>query len=356
MKLTMRAWRHDLVLVKPYRLSFATLPQFETNYIAVEGEGRTGYGEVSPLPGYGGETIEQSTEALAEAGRQLAMGKPVAEVIAGLVPDYPMTASGLACAFETWKEGEAVAFNAPISDPVPLAALCAGNTPEAMAAEAKRLASTGSTVFKLKTGREPGLEESLTRAAAKELPAGGTMRLDANQAYAPGDALELCRRLEDMGGFALLEQPFKPDMWEECAKLAASTTFPLMTDESVWSKEDIHRSKECGAKYVKLKLCKHPGMAASVALIEEARSLGLGIVYGNGVQTALGNHLEARVHRRCGLKTATEANGFLKVKEHPFQADMTVEDGMIIDHGLRIDQKALARGKLIVEAAVTGEV
>ncbi len=352
MKLLFRAWHHSLPLRRPYRLSFATLERFETFYVALEGEGRIGFGEITPLPGYGGETVEQASRALTEAKGELATGKPAAAVAARLAPKYPFTASGLACAFETWAEGESEAFMAPLLAAVPLAGLCAGNTPAEMVAEARRLIGDGFTVFKLKAGRSPETEEALVRAAAKELPPGGSLRLDANQAYGYEDALELCRRLEDLGEVALLEQPFKPEMWSECARLTSSTSFPIMLDESIWVKEEISRAVEVGAKHVKLKLCKHPGLAATGAMVEEARRCGLGIVYGNGVQTALGNHLEARAHLNLGLSTATEANGFAKVKEHPFSSGLTVSRGKLVDHGLGVNIAALATGRLVAEAVV----
>jgi L-alanine-DL-glutamate epimerase-like enolase superfamily enzyme len=141
-------------------------------------------------------------------------------------------------------------------------------------------------------------------------------------------------------------------MWSECERLTSSTSFPIMLDESIWTGEDISRAAACGAKHVKLKLCKHPGMAASVALIEEARRHGLGVVYGNGVQTALGNHLEARVHLTCGLSTAIEANGFVKVKDHPFPSRLEVSGGKLVDRGLGLVTGALTSGRVIVETVV----
>lgn len=355
MKLKFRAWHHSLPLRKPYRSSLSVLEGFEVFYVALEGEGRIGFGEISPLPKYGGETVEETARALAGAASELAAGKPAGEVLLQLVAHkYPCTASGLACAFETWAEGETEAFLSPLLSEVPMAALCAGETPAEMTAEAQRLVGEGFTVFKLKAGKAPEIEEALVRAAARELPPGGSMRLDANQAYSLDEALELCRRLEDLGAMALLEQPFKPGMWSECARLISSTSFPIMLDESIWTKEDILRAVECGAKIVKLKLCKHPGMAGTAAMVEEARRHNIEIVYGNGVQSALGNHLEVRAHLRFGLSTATEANGFAKVKDHPFRSGLTVSRGKIVDQGISVTTEALATGRLVAETVIKG--
>jgi L-Ala-D/L-Glu epimerase / N-acetyl-D-glutamate racemase len=352
LRLALRAWHHTLLLRKPYRLSFAVLDRFETLYVSLEGEGRAGFGEITPLPGYGGETIDAARRGLGESARELAAGVPLGEIAASLHRTHPFTSSGLVCAFETWAEGESEGFSAALPGPVPLAGLCAGDTPDAVRAEARRLIEGGYLVLKMKAGRAPELEESLVRAAARELPPRGSIRLDANQAYSPDQALELCHRLEDLAAVALLEQPFRPEMWTECQRLASSTSFPIMLDESIWTAEDISRAADCGAKHVKLKLCKHPGMAASSALIEEARRRRLGIVYGNGVQTALGNHLEARVHLGCDLATATEANGFVKVEEHPFPLRLEVSGGELRDRGIGVTSKALASGRLIAETMI----
>ncbi len=352
MRLTLRAWLHALPLRKPYRLPFAVLERFETFYLSLEGEGRSGFAEITPLPGYGGETVEEAARALSDAARELGAGKPVTEVSARLARRYPFTASGLACAFETWAEGEDGAFSAPLRTDVLLAGLCAGDTPAEIAAEARRLVGEGYTVLKLKAGRNPETEEALVRAVAKELPPEGSLRLDANQAYAPADALELCRRLEDLSPIALLEQPFEPEMWSESARLISSTCFPIMLDESIWTKEDILRAVDCGARYVKLKLCKHPGMEATTRLLEEVRRHRLGIVFGNGVQTALGNHLEARLYLRCGLSTAIEANGFAKVQRHPFGSGLSVARGKLLDRGISVSTNALGNGQLVTEVAL----
>ena len=57
------------------------------------------------------------------------------------------------------------------------------------------------------------------------------------------------------------------------------------------------------------------GQGEALALISQARELGLGVVFGNGVQTGIGNHLDAKVYLESGLDTAFEGNGFLQISE-----------------------------------------
>jgi o-succinylbenzoate synthase len=349
--LLFRAWQHALTLKKPYRLSFAILERFDVFYVALEGEGSVGFGEITPLPEYGGETVGEAKRALGDIARALSAGGAVDDVARRFARSHPFTASGLICALETWGEANGEAFG-PVSREVPLAGLCAGETPGEIQAEARRLRGAGHAVFKMKAGRRPDVEEALVRAAAKELPPGGSIRLDANQAYSEADALEVCKRLEDLSAVALLEQPFEPEMWSETERLAAATSFPIMLDESIWSAHDVARAAASGARHVKLKLCKHPGIAASAALIGEATRRGLGVVYGNGVQSALGNHLEARVHAASGLASAIEANGFAKVRQHPFSSGLEASEGTLVDGGVAVTTQSLASGLLVAEARI----
>jgi hypothetical protein len=93
-------------------------------------------------------------------------------------------------------------------------------------------------------------------------------------------------------------------------------------------------------------------MAGTAALVQEARRHNLKIIYGNGVQSALGNHLEARAHIQCSITTAIEANGFSKVQNHPFRSGLTVSRGELVDQGLGITIEGLATGRLVAESLV----
>ena len=334
MSITFAAYRFDIPLHTPYVLSFGTVKSFATLYVVLEGEGRTGVGEITPLPGYSHETIETAEGDMERLCADLDGGGGFAELVRGLAERSPFAASGAACALETWKEGEETAFGTP-SGEVPLSAFCGGATPEEAVALARPLMEKGHGVLKMKVGAMTPAEDAARIAAVSGILApGAQVRLDANQAYSFDQALEMCRRLEDIPGVELLEQPFKPDDWDAHARLAALTSVPVMLDESIWDEGHVRRAAECGAAYVKFKLCKHPGMAASARLIALARELGLGVVYGNGVQSFVGNHLEARVHGAAGLATASEGNGFLKVASPPSGSRLEVSGGVLRSGGI----------------------
>ncbi|MBW2149450.1 MAG: hypothetical protein JRI22_20835 [Deltaproteobacteria bacterium] len=294
-------------------------------------------GEITPLPGYGPETPESVVRNLHRLEKAMGDWKgPFLSFVRDLWWDAPFTASGIACAYETWLEDIETAYFLPLEKSIPLVALCEGNTAEECYRRAVELVEQGFRTLKMKIGiRGPSEEIGLVRAASKGAGLLCKLRLDANQALSMADAMFICGKIEDLENLELLEQPFKPDRWKEHEQLALFTSVPIMLDESIWNEDDVRRASDCGAYFVKLKLCKHLGMAGSRRLADYAESLGLAVVYGNGVQTSLGNHLEARIFLEKDLTRASESNGFLKPQYQPFDKGLKVEGGMLISKGLK---------------------
>ncbi len=335
MRLTV--WRLRLPLHTPYKLSFATLDGFDCLFVRVEGEERVGYGEITPLPGYSAETVDGALHEVERAGAALADGVAPERVIDAIESRAPMAASGLACAFETWHAGTQGLNAGAVDGAIPLAALCQGDSPEPAAEAARRLVADGYATLKLKVGAAP-LAADLERieavaAAVRDNDLGVALRLDANQALDSPSGRALCRAVETLP-VALLEQPFEPDAWTEFEALAQTTTLPLMLDESIWNEADVRRAAASGARLVKLKLCKHRGLAHTLDVAREALQNGLGVVLGNGVQSALGNHLEAGLYAELALSEAAEINGFLKLARPLPRHRMRVERGRLHDGGL----------------------
>lgn len=353
---TVSAFRCRGALSVPYELSFATVERCDTYYLMIEGAGRCGIGEITPLPGYGEETPETVEAALASIAAELEGGAPARRLVDSMIPSAPFVASALATALETWMEGIA-AFTARLAATVPLAAICQGARPEFAAEAARRLVADGYRCLKIKIGRANVVTDlARIRAVAAQLPREGELRLDANQGLTADDARSLCRGIEaEALPLTLLEQPLAADDWDGHAALAKGTRVPLMLDESIRTDADIARAPTCGARFVKLKLCKHAGLAETARLARLAREAGLGLVLGNGVQTAVGNHLEARLQLELDLDTASEANGFLKLAEPLVRHRLSVSGGRLVDRGLVAPEEDLCRGALLwTERAASG--
>lgn len=333
-------WHVRAPLTRPYRLSFATLNSFDCFYVRISHESQAGYGEATPLPGYSDETATSVAEALQGACASLATGVSLEAVIEDLTRLAPMTASALACAAKTLSEGLEI-FTAPVAGPRPVVALCDGETADATGEAARTLFASGYRTLKMKIGGRP-VGDDLARILAVSAALGQnvTLRLDANQSLTYEEALHLARGLADRPKI-LLEQPFAAGNWADHERLAKACPLPLMLDESIWSAADIDRACRF-AHAVKLKLCKHPGLAATRALAERAQQSGLAVVLGNGVQSALGNHYEMRLHAALQIETAGEFIGFARLARPVLNHRLVLRGGALEDGGLLDPASALA--------------
>lgn len=349
MTVRLRLYRMSLPLREPYVLSFATVHRLEGFLVAADGDGRLGLGEITPLPGYGDET----PDGVVAAWRALRPeNRGFRRRVAEMAGKAPMFASGIICALETWEAGEGSPLYRSLRRPVPLTALCPGDTPQAARRAAQDLLHEGYGSLKLKIGRgDIGADLDRIRAVT-EVAADAELRVDANQGLDMRDARYVARALEALPT-ALLEQPLPAEAWEAFAELAASTSTALMLDESIHTAAHIDRAKSAGARLVKLKLCKHPGLAATRDLLAHARQAGMDAILGNGVQSAVGNHYEAQLHEEAGLVRACEANGFCKVADDFLPHAMRVERGRLLDSGFGDLRAALARLPAVDELAFT---
>jgi L-alanine-DL-glutamate epimerase-like enolase superfamily enzyme len=280
--------------------------------------------------------------------RRVGEGADYWTLLQELAKETPFTASGLACAFETAQDG-GVVFNSKVETPIPLVGLCAGDTPEECAGHAESLVAQGYGTLKMKVAAVSQREDShRVIAVDRAVPDSVELRLDANQAMGGVEpAVAFCSIIENLGRRVWLEQPLPPEDWEGHRELARRTGAPLMLDESIHNAEDIDNAVWTGAKAVKFKLCKHPGMKAAARIIQRALDAGLEVVLGNGVQTEVGNHLEAVLHHRTGLETAFEGNGFLKPAGRLCGSSMTVSRGELLDGEVRVEQILENRAPLV---------
>jgi len=153
---------------------------------------------------------------------------------------------------------------------------------------------------------------------------------DANQAYTTEAALRLPRSCAaalptGCNGF---EQPVDRRDWDGMERLCRKSGVPIVLDECIYDEADVKRAAAIGASGVKLKLIKNFGIAETLALGRLARSLGLIVVFGNGVASDIGNLGEyLTLVAGQGLFTdASECTGFVKLRESLLGGVLNVGD------------------------------
>ena len=168
---------------------------------------------------------------------------------------------------------------------------------------------------------------------------------DANQAYDQRQAMQFCEVLKPhIHGPALwLEQPLHMDDWAGHAALCAQTGVPIVLDESIYNQADVERAKSIGASGVKLKLFKNHGISGTFALARQARAMGLGVVFGNGVATDIGNFAEylTLISEPTLFDNPLECNGFIKQKQPLLFPNLVLNTSGEIDYSTALSEASV---------------
>jgi L-alanine-DL-glutamate epimerase-like enolase superfamily enzyme len=172
--------------------------------------------------------------------------------------------------------------------------------PAKMAELARAWVARGFRALKVKVGKDPDTDVLALEAIGRAAPR-ARLRVDANAAYSPADAIALARACEKLGlDVECWEQPCPADDLDGMARVAAELHTPVVADESVKTLEDLDAVvARRAADGVNLKLAKSGGPLACLALGRAARKAGLLVMMGGMVETRLG--MTAAAHVACAL-------------------------------------------------------
>ena len=117
------------------------------------------------------------------------------------------------------------------------------------------------------------------------------LRVDANGAFSPQDALEKLKRLNEYQLHSI-EQPIRAGQWEEMAKLSACTPFPNALDEELIGinerSQKIRLLETICPQYIILKPSLHGGINGSEEWIELAAERGIGSWVTSALESNIG--------------------------------------------------------------------
>jgi L-alanine-DL-glutamate epimerase-like enolase superfamily enzyme len=180
----------------------------------------------------------------------------------------------------------------------------------ASAAAAARESGYGCVKVKVGLGDDGGRLAAVRAAAGPEM----AIRLDANGAWSPEEAIAALRAFEPIG-IELCEQP-AADM-DACAEVAAASPIPIALDESA---PDALDQRVCEA--VCLKVSRFAGISGVVFAARRARQAGYRVYLASmldgplGIAAALHAATVVRPDYACGLATLELFEG----RANPFPA------------------------------------
>ena len=276
---------------EPYTTATGAVKARDLVVLRVDEEGVTGYGEAAPFEPYDGVTVAEVARVLQE--RRTPTGYPqvhAADEMAFL--DLEGRRLGMPVA-ELGTPDVAVNFT------------LAGGSPEDVAASAAAARADGYDCFKLKVGLAE--DEARVAAVRDAIGSDALLRLDANGAWSPADAVA---RIERLAGYGLefVEQPCLT--LEDLAAVRRACSVPIAADESVQSADDVHaaaRAEACDV--VSIKLAPMGGLNAAQRAVVAAREAGIEPYISStldgpwGIAAGLQLASAAGIALHCGLAT-----------------------------------------------------
>ncbi|BAN34197.1 L-alanine-DL-glutamate epimerase [Sulfuricella denitrificans skB26] len=279
--------------------------------------GLTGYGDCAPLPQAGTESMDSAVACLSDWATTLP-GLPL-EVALGRITAGAAGAPAACCGLETalldllaQQAGLPLArwLNSHSSAAVKVNAVIGGLDSQ-IVERALAAVAEGYSVLKLKVGLAAGHEEiPLLHNLVSCLPAGVSLRLDANCAWNEGQAEVFLSALTGLPVESVEDPLVNPDMagW---LRLQAKVPFPLAADESLRIMGVDAAFNQPPVWRVVLKPMVLGGLVSALALAQRAREAGVECVVTTTVDSAVGVsaalHLAAAVANNLAHGLATSA-------------------------------------------------
>jgi L-alanine-DL-glutamate epimerase-like enolase superfamily enzyme len=317
----------DLKLATPFRISRSTQLVANNVLVRIEHEDLEGIGEAAPSSFYGErrESVLMALNVFREA-----LGEDP-----GLIEDIATACDAALGGNAAAKAGMDMALYDLLGQRlgVPVYALLGLNparaprtsftigmdTPERMAERAEA-AARDYPILKIKLGGEADLE--IVRAIRAVTDA--TLRVDANAAWTPKQALRMIEALVPYH-IEFVEQPVAKGNLEGLRFVYERSPLPIIADESCVRLDDV--AKIAGkADGINIKLMKCGGIAQALKLIHAARAHHLRVMLGCMIESSLS--ITAAAHL-SPLVDDADLDGMLLVESDPFDG-VRVRQGKLI--------------------------
>jgi len=322
-------------------------------------EGEHGWGEMSPLPSFSGETgpggiavIDLFREAL--RGRDAFDIEGAHRAMERTVTHNTLAKSAVDLALHDLvskhlQVGTRTLLGGGARKAVPLCWAVAVPGVDEAVAEAAARTREGFRAVKLKVGSSAAETEDRVRAIRNAVGRAVALRLDINGHYTGAEAITLIRRLEDCE-LEYVEQPARAGDTGGLAEVAHRVDTPVMVDEGVWSPADlIEVVRQRAASVVNIKISKLGGLLPARKAVAIAEGAGMGCMIGcmleGGIGMLAGAHLWSGLP---GITHACELIGSLLYRRDVLDISEFYEGGVLrvpTGPGLGIDESKLQEGE-----------
>ena len=228
-------FKHQLQFKRPSGTSRGVLTYKETWFIQLENTTRQGIGECGMFKGLSIDDRQDFEAKLAWTCEHINLGLDV--LLAELI-EFPSIQFGLEMAFlSVSRQNKFELFPSDFTkgkDSIPINGLIWMGDPVFMKQQIKDKLTSGFSCIKLKIGAiDFDKELELMRSIRQEFDADTIeIRVDANGAFKPNEALEKLKRLSDYNLHSI-EQPIRQGQVGDMAQLCSETPLPIALDEEL---------------------------------------------------------------------------------------------------------------------------
>ena len=252
-----------------------------SSFLVLEQDGVVGIGECSTIPDLSIDNMAGYAATLDEVCSTINKGLGLQTLD---LSGFPSIAFGLETALLDVKaKGTKQLFPSDFTSGkvgIPINGLVWMGEKAFMQAQIREKIAAGYHCIKLKVGAIDFETELELLAAIRKQFAVSDMeiRVDANGAFAPSEALEKLKRLSEFGIHSI-EQPIRQGQWEAMAEICKQSPIPVVLDEELIGIDPPNKLRileEIKPAYIILKPSLIGGFGISEEWIEFAKKLGIG--------------------------------------------------------------------------------
>lgn len=336
---------HALQFKFDARTSRGAMQQHQVYYLKLTNDshpGRSGTGECAPLPGLSpehGPDFQQVLEAQVKGINFNLEKHPFISfesvAYADKLKAFPSLAFALETAWLDWQqEGSRILYPGPFTAGqlgIPINGLVWMGDREFMLSQIRKKLEEGYRCLKLKIGgldfeTELAILQAIRQTAG---PGALTIRLDANGAFLPAQALERLQQLA-VYGIHSIEQPIRQGQWEAMARLVSQSPVPIALDEELIG---ITRPADMAAliaaikpHFIILKPTLVGGLAAAAQWISLAETKGIGWWITSALESNIGLNAISQFTARYPLQTE-QGLGTGQLYHNNIASPLTIRNG-----------------------------
>ena len=334
-------YRLAVPLRVPFKTALRTADHVESVAVMVRtDDGRTGYGEAPPTGVITGDTSGAIAAAITDhiapavLGRDVALFEPLTQAVqASLVHNTSAKAAVDMALWDLYGQLHEIPVYAMLGAArrqITTDITISVNDPAVMEADAAEAVRRKYDCLKVKVGVDPSLDVARLQAVRRGAGNDVKLRIDANQAWKPKEAVRILDRMQEAGlDIELVEQPVKAADLDGLAYVTAHSQVPVLADESVFSPEDALKIMQAhAADMINIKLMKCGGLSNAVKIEAAAQVYGVECMLGCMLETKIA--CNAAVHLACARNNITriDLDGPSLCREDP------VEGGSVFDEQL----------------------